>query len=200
MKAKERIERYGISAYLKMRGLKFTPSHIKFYIEKYEKALIKVEPPSKGRISRRMLSYWKDVKLIMKGRKWGVTETRKVMKKEGAGKDVTLRVIKKGEGWQLLLWGDYENPKVKKELIEYAWKHKINVDEYLKKEKSLWRAENVESYSYVHSEKDYNECLNECIRMAQGFLGGSNWELIKVLKYHWNRYYGREASISEDNS
>jgi hypothetical protein len=44
----------------------------------------------------------------------------------------------------------------------------------------------------VHEEQDYDECLGECIREAQAVLGGSGWELVKVLKETWIRYYGRE--------
>lgn len=181
MRAKERIEKYGIEAFLKSLGKEAVKKRggyralLKFYTGKYVRAPLKVEPPTKGRVSRQMKAYWKDVKLIMEGRKKGVTETRKVMKKEGKGKDVTLRVIKEGEGWQLTILGKFKDEKTGSE-------------------------ENAEGFSYVHAKKNYDECLNECIRMAQGFLGGSNWKLVKVLKYHWNRYYGRETGISENNS
>jgi hypothetical protein len=52
-------------------------------------------------------------------------------------------------------------------------------------------------HSYIHYEEDvserYDEALGECIREAQAKLGGSGWQLIKILKETWIRYYGRET-------
>lgn len=188
MRAKERIERYGIEAFLKSLGkevVKKRGGHkalLKFYTEKYIGVPVKLEPTTKGRVSRQMKSYWKDVKLIVTGRGKGIVETRKLMKREGAGKDVTLRVIKAGEGWQLTMLGLYHNEKsdymgtLETGFIGTSFEPDLE----------------AEGFSYVHKEKEYDECLNECIRMAQGFLGGSNWKLVKVISYQWNRYYGRE--------
>lgn len=176
MKAKERIMRYGVAAYLKMRGLKKTPSLFKYYTEKYIGAPLEIKPPSEGRISRHMKSYWRDVKDVVKGRKWGIKKTRKVMKREAKGKDVSLRITRSGEGWQLVILGEFKEEKT---------------DEI----------KEAEGWSYTHAKQDYAQCLDECIRAAQHYtLGGSNWKLVRVLKSQWNRFYGRQASISENNA
>ena len=181
MRAKERIVKYGVKAFLKSLGKEAIKKRggyrrlLKFYTGKYVQAPLEVEPPTKGRISGQMRAYWKDVKRIVEGRKLGIVKARKLMKKEGVGKDVKLRVIKTGEGWQLTLKAAFRDEKTGAE-------------------------EDAEGFSRLHKERNYDECFDECVRFCQAFLGGSNWNLIGVYSYKWNRYFGREASISENGS
>ena len=174
MKAKERIARYGMEAYAKMRG--FTAKKV---LEEEVERLKKIYPtyPVKDKelapyISRSQKSYWKDVKSLVKARDIRIKQARKLLKGLKTAKNVNVRVIKSGEGWQLIMLGLYENTD--KENIHYK------------------EREEEKGHSYVHGEQDYDECLDECTREAQATLGGSGWELVKVLKETWIRYYGRE--------
>ena len=175
MKAAERILKYGIKAYLKMRGLRKTASRILFYQRKYPTA--KLELPSLApHISRSQRSYWKDVKALSEERDIPIKETRKLLKGLKTDRNVQVRVIKSGEGWQLIMLGLYENAD--------------KDDIYFKqREESL-------GHSFVHRTETNYECyddaLEECIKEAQAKLGGSGWQLIKILKETWIRYYGRE--------
>ena len=176
-KASERIKAYGVEAYIKMLGQKAIKKRggkaklLKYYTEKYPEASISIEPKAPY-ISRSQKSYWKDVKSLAGVRDISIKKTRKLLKGLKIAKNVQVRVIKSGEGWQLIMLGLYENTD--KENIHY------------------WNREKAEGHSYVHEEQNYNESLEECIREAQATLGGSGWQLIKVLKETWIRYYGRE--------
>ena len=176
-KAAARIKKYGVEAFVKMLGEKAIKARggrarlLKYYAEKYPKALLRLEPKAPY-ISRSQRSYWKDVKSLAEARDIPIKQTRKLLKGLKTTKNVQVRVIKSGEGFQLVMLGLYENTD--KENIYYK------------------KREEAKGHSYVHEEQDYDECLGECIAQAQGVLGGSGWELIKILKETWIRYYGRE--------
>lgn len=176
-KASERIKTYGVEAFVKMLGKKAIKARggparlLKYYTEKYPEAPISLEPKAPY-ISRSQRSYWKDVKSLAKARDMSIKKTRKLLKKLKTAKNVQVRVIKSGEGWQLVMLGVYENTD--KENIYYK------------------QREEAEGHSYVHEEQNYDEAVNECIREAQATLGGSGWQLIKILKETWIKYYGRE--------
>lgn len=181
-KASERIKKYGVEAFVKMLGKKAIKARggrsrlIKYYTKKYPEAPITLEPKAPY-ISRTQRSYWKDVKALSKARDMPIKQARKLLKRLKTAKNVQVRVIKEGEGWQLIMIGIYENTD--KESIYYK------------------QQEEATGHSYVHYEEDFNECyeeaFNECIREAQATLGGSGWVLIKVLKENWIRYFGREV-------
>lgn len=175
MKALERITRYGIKAYLRMRGLKASPTNIKFYTDKYVEAPVYIPPPSEGAVSRWMKSYWRDVKGIMAGRKLGTVKARKLMKKEGAGKKVFLRVIKAGKAWQLCIVGRFKD------------------------EREEQPDKTIEAFGKTHPEKDFDKGLEEAISYAQYLLGGSNWVLVELISYTWNRWFGREEESTQEN-
>lgn len=181
-KAAARIQKYGVKAFVKMLGETArkkrggTAKLIKYYTAKYPSAPITLEPKAPY-ISRSQRSYWRDVKSLAEARDMSIRETRKLLKRLKTGRNVQVRVIKSGEGWQLIMLGVYENRD----------KDDINFK----------RQQTEEGHSYIHYEEDfsesYDEALEECIREAQAKLGGSGWELIKILKETWIRYYGRIA-------
>lgn len=176
-KASERIMVYGVEAFVKMLGEKAIKARggrarlLKYYTEKYPDAPLRLEPKAPY-ISRHMKSYWYDVKRLAEERDMSIIDTRKLLKSLKTDKNVRVRVIRSGEGWQLIMLGLYENSE--KDSINY------NVQE------------EAEGHSYVHEEQDYEEALDECVREAQAKLGGSGWQLIKILKETWIRYFGRE--------
>ena len=187
-KAAERIQKYGVEAFVKMLGEKAIKARggrarlLKYYAEKYPSALLKITPKAPY-ISRSQLSYWKDVKKLSEAKGLSIKKTRTLLKRLKTAKNVQVRVIKSGEGWQLVMLGIYKNIETKEEAKE-------------------------EGHSNLHYGEDinifYEEALNECIREALNTLGGamfgdgyadiedSNWFLLKILKETWIRYYGRE--------
>ena len=179
-KASERIKKYGVEAFVKMLGKKAIKARggrarlLKYYTAKYPSAPLRIEPKAPY-IMRSMRSYWKDVKSISEARDINIKSSRKLLKGLKTAKNVQVRVIKQGEGWQLVMLGLYENKD--KENIHYKMK------------------EEATGHSYVHYDEDFNDCYDEasgeCIREAQAKLGGSGWKLIEVLKETWIRYYGR---------
>jgi hypothetical protein len=181
-KAAARIKKYGVEAFVKMLGEKAIkarggrPRLLKYYTEKYPTAPLRLEPKAPY-ISRSQQSYWKDVKSLAEARNMTIKKTRKLLKRLKTAKNVQVRVIKSGEGWQLIMLGLYENTD--------------KDDIYFK------QREEALGHSYIHYEEDvserYDEALGECIREAQAKLGGSGWQLIKILKETWIRYYGRET-------
>lgn len=196
MKAKERLLKYGISAYLKMRGLKKTASRILFYQHKYPVA--KLELPAKAPyISRSQRSYWKDVKALSKERNITIKESRKLLKSLKTDKNVQVKVIKSGEGWQLMMLGLYElKEKGRQTQLEYFREIGIERPDLEEQAKQLPGTQReMLGYSKTHrvetNDECYDEALGECIRYAQGELGGSGWFLIKIIKETWYRYYGR---------
>jgi transcriptional regulator len=178
MKLEERVMRYGAEAYAKMRGIKGKIS-IKKEVERLKNLFPKIFIKDKKLapyISRSQRSYWKDVKALAKARDMPIKKTRKLLKRLKTAKNVQVRIIKSGEGFQLIMLGLYEN--VDKEDISFK------------------QREESEGHSYIHYEEDfhesYDEALAECIAESQAKLGGSGWELVKILKETWIRYYGRE--------
>lgn len=175
-KAAARIEKYGVKAFVDMLGKKAIKARggrarlLKYYTAKYPSAPLEIKPAAPY-ISRSQKSYWKDVKRLSEARDINIKDTRKLLKSLKTAKNVQVRVIQKGEGWQLVMLGLYEN--VYKESVDYK------------------QREESEGHSYVHDEQDYEEALNECMRESQAKLGGSGWLLIKVIKETWIRYYGR---------
>jgi len=180
-KAAERIKKYGVEAFVKMLGEKAIKARggrarlLKYYTEKYPSAPLKITPKAPY-ISRSQKSYWRDVKRLSEARDMPIKKTRKLLKSLKTAKNVQVRVIKSGEGWQLVMLGIYENTD--KESLYFK------------------NREEQEGHSYVHHEEDYRECyivaLDECVKEAQASLGGSGWKLTKILKETWIRYYGRE--------
>lgn len=188
-KAAARIERYGVEAFVKMLGEKAIkarggkPRLLKYYAEKYPGAPLRLEPKAPI-ISRSMRSYWKDVKALAKARDIGIKASRKILKGLKADSKVQVRVIKEGHGWQFILFGKYEHwdkEEMENEERDSEKKHEI-------KDQMGW--------SYVHYTDEYyeeeEEAFEEAKRDAQYTLGGSGWQLIKVLKETWIRFYGRE--------
>lgn len=176
-KAAARIQKYGVEAFVKMLGETAIKKRggkarlLKYYTEKYPEAALRIEAKA-SYISRSQKSYWKDVKSLSKARDMSVKTTRTLLKKLRTDKSVQVRVIKQGEGWQLVITGLFENTD----------KNSL----YFKQQ------EEATGHSYVHENQDYEECLDECTREAQAMLGGSGWMLVKILKETWIRYYGRE--------
>ena len=180
-KAAARIKKYGVEAFVEMLGEKARAARggrarlLKYYTVKYPEALLRIEPKA-PHISRSQRSYWKDVKSLSEARDIPIKDTRKLLKKLKTAKNVQVRVIKSGEGWQLVMVGIYENTD--KENIYYKQREKAT------------------GHSYVHYTDEYQEeeeeAFDECIREAQARLGGSGWILVKVIKKTWLRYYGRE--------
>jgi hypothetical protein len=180
-KAAARIKKYGVEAFVKMLGKKAIearggrPRLLKYYTEKYPTAPITLEPKAPY-ISRSQRSYWKDVKCLAEARDMPIKETRKLLKRLKTDRNVQVRVIKSGEGWQLIMLGLYEN----------ADEDDIH---FKQQEEAL-------GHSFVHRTETnyecYDEALEECIKESQAKLGGSGWELVKILKETWIRYYGRE--------
>jgi hypothetical protein len=189
MRTKERIEKYGIRAYIKMLGAKKVKERggetalISFYKKKYPKAKLgKVIKPSRQSIS--MKNYWYKIKQIAAGHKIPIKKARKIFKKER--KEGEIRLVKKGRGYQLYLKGIYEYIEKVKPKERRKERRKIKHKKIKKIRKT------VESYSKLHKTKTYNRCLNEAINDARLILGGSNWNLVKILKIKWIRFYGRE--------
>jgi homoserine trans-succinylase len=141
-------------------------------------APIELEPKAPY-ISRSQRSYWKDVKALAKARDMPIKDTRKLLKKLKTAKNVQVRVIKSGTGWQLVMLGLYEHQEKDGEKLE-----------------APFNQEEEEGHSYVHYTDEYHEeeeeAFDECVREAQAKLGGSGWILVKVLKETWIRFYGRE--------
>ena len=177
-KASERIRTYGVEAFVKMLGKKAIkkrggePHLLKYYAEKYPEAPMSLKPKG-SYISQTMRSYWRDVKRLGEVRDLSIKDTRKLLKSLKTDRNVQVRVIKSGEGWQLVMVGLYENTD--------------KDNPYFKQQ------EESTGHSYVHQEQDYEEAFGECMREAQALLGGSGWQLVKVLKETWLRYYGREG-------
>ena len=186
MKAEERLRRYGKKAYAKMRGLKGKKA-IK-EIERLSKHKeVPLEIPSKAPyISRAQRSYWKDVKMLSKERKINIKESRRLLKKEKTARNVQVRVIKRGKGWQLTMNAIYEH-----------------MEEDGKRLPKPFEREEQGGNSYVHYEESFFECyeeaFQECVADAIVSLGGSGWVLIKILKETWTRYYGREQYLTKTN-
>jgi hypothetical protein len=155
---------------------------ISYYKKKYPKAKLgKVIKPSRQSIS--MKNYWYKIKQIAAGHKIPIKKARKIFKKER--KEGEIRLVKKGKGYQMYLKGVYEckeKVKPKKRRVKRGVIHK----------KTIVTRRTVESYSKLHKTKTYNKCLNEAINNARAILGGSNWNLVKILKLKWLRFYGRE--------
>lgn len=183
-RAAERIQKYGVEAFVKMLGKTAIKKRggrarlLKYYTEKYPTAPLRIEPTAPY-ISRTQKSYWKDVKSLAKARDMSIKNTRALLKKLRTAKNVQVRVIRSGEGWQLEMLGLYE--------------HQVKDNEVLPKP---YEKEQIEGFSYMHYTEThyecYNEALGECINEAQAKLGGSGWILVKILKETWLRYYGRE--------
>lgn len=186
-KTAERIKKYGIEAYIKQLN-KTVKAHrtgkewIKYYQKKYPDAPLTISP-TRPDISRTQRSYWKDVKTLSKARDITPREGRSILKKLKTAKNVQVRVIKEGSGWQFIMFGRYEHWD--KEEIETGRDKKKphEIDEEI-------------GYSYVCYEKNYGACysdsFNEAKADAQFKLGGSGWILIKVLKETWIRFIGRK--------
>ena len=186
-KAAERIQKYGVEAFVKMLGKKAIKARggrarlLKYYTEKYPTASLKITPKAPY-ISRHMEEYWKDVKAIKEGHEISITEARKLLKREKQGDRrarVKVMVTKKGKSWQLLVKGEYKNDKTGEIATE-------------------------EGASFLHKSREaYEAAFEECIKDALNKLGGaifgdgyadiedSDWTLIKVIKETWLRYYGK---------
>lgn len=196
MKAKERIIKYGIAAYRQMVGAGAKP--VSYYKSKYPEAPVKL-PVKAPEISRRQLKYWKGIKNIAKGHKTTIQKARAIYKRERSKGD-GLRLVRRGSGWQLWMLGLYRNTK-----IEAA--PQLQTKLFGKRFGKLFGIngktellEKMDGWSYLRNYKNHAESLNECIRDAQGGLGGSNWELVKVLKEKWYRFYGVEKKdFTEDH-
>lgn len=185
MKAKERIERYGIAAYIKMRGIKPSPQWKYFYKAKYPEAPVELDI-THPEISKRQKRYWQKVKALSKGRDMSIKEARTFFK--GERKEGRIRLIKQGEGYQLYMNGLYENEKTGEIDLE-SGKVKVGTRD---------RAE-AEGWSKVRKQKMLEASFNECVRYAQATLGGSNWKIVKVLKKEWYRFIGREKSSKKND-
>lgn len=107
-------------------------------------------------------------------KKYGTTLPKRSGKgaKEGAWfhrrikfKDIKKRKNKK---FQLQLWADYRNTKTKEEV------------------------KNFQSFSMANAVVNKQEMIEEAIRDAQGRLGGSNWELIKIKTLKWIEWAKRK--------
>jgi hypothetical protein len=180
-KAAARIKKYGVEAFVKMLGKKAIKARggparlLKYYTAKYPEAPLRIEPKAPY-ISQTQRSYWRDVKALSKERNISIKQTRTLLKRLRTDKNVQVRVIKSGEGWQLVMLGIYENTD--------------KDDIYFK------QREEALGHSFVHRTETQYECyddaLEECIKEAQAKLGGSGWLLVKILKETWLRYYGRE--------
>lgn len=191
-KASERIKKYGVEAFVKMLGKKAIKARggrarlLKYYTAKYPSAPLKIEPTAPY-ISRTQRSYWRDVKRLSEARDMPIKSARKLLKKLKTAKNVQIRVIERGEGWQLIMEGLY-----------------IRTKEDFKSLSPPYEEAEETGHSYLHENQDYDECRTECIEEALNSLGGStfgdsyanaessDWELKKVLKETWIRYYGRE--------
>ena len=188
-KAAERIEKYGVKAFVKMLGEKAIKARggrarlLKYYIAKYPTAPLELKPKAPY-ISRSQRSYWRDVKSLAKARDMSIKSTRKLLKKLKTDSKVQVRVIKEGEGWQYILFGRYEHRD--KEEME---------TEERDPEKSH-EIQDETGWSHVHFTDEYyeeeEEAFGEAVNSAQHTLGGSGWQLIKVLKETWIRFYGRK--------
>ena len=183
----ERIKKYGIEAYIKQLN-KTVKAHrtgkewIKYYQKKYPDAPLTISP-TRPDIARTQRSYWGDVKSLSKARDITPREARTILKKLKTAKNVQVRVIKEGKGWQFILYGKYEHWD-KEELITGRDKYKAH------------EIKNQIGYSYVHYDTDYETCyieaFEEAKRDAQFVCGGSGWILIEVLKETWVRFIGRK--------
>ena len=180
-KTSERVAKYGMEAYAKMRGFsgKRALKEVERLKKLYPTSPVSLEPKA-SYISRSQRSYWKDVKALAKERKIGIKESRTLLKKEKTGRNVQVRVIKSGNGWQFILFGKFEH-----------W----SKEEFERGEKNLETKHEIKKAyggSYFHEEQDYEEMFGEAEREAKSVLGGTGWMLIKVLKETWIRFYGRE--------
>jgi len=183
-KASERIKKYGVEAFVKMLGKVAIKKRggkarlLKYYTAKYPVAPLRIEAKAPY-ISRTMRSYWKDVKLLAKARDITPGKSRGILKRLKTAKNVQVRVIKQGTGWQLIMVGLYEHKEKDNEPLNEPYDREEQI-----------------GYSYMCYEDNFNDCyddaLDECIRDAQARLGGSGWFLVKVIKETWVRYYGRE--------
>ena len=186
-KTSERIKKYGIEAYIKQLN-KTVKAHrtgkewIKYYQKKYPDAPLTIAP-TRPDISRAQRSYWKDVKTLSEARDITPREGRSILKKLKNAKNVQVRVIKEGSGWQFILFARYEHRN--KEEIETETRQ-----DYKHEEK-----EQI-GYSYTHYDEDFKDCEEEAFeeakRDAQFVCGGSGWTLIKVLKETWIRFIGKK--------
>lgn len=184
-KAAERIQAYGVKAFVEMLGAAAREKRggrkrlIEYYRTKYPTAPYEIAPKAPY-ISRSQKSYWRDVKSLAEERNIPIKESRKLLKKLKTAKNVRVRIIKKGEAWQLVMSGIYERQK-------NTEGEKLKLP-FIRREAT--------GHSYKHYDEDFHECydeaVNECIREAQAVLGGTGWVLIKILKETWIRYYGRE--------
>ena len=204
-KAAERIKRYGVKAFVKMLGATArkkrggTTRLTKYYTAKYPSAPLSIKPTAPY-ISRSQRSYWHDVKSLAEARKIPIKSSRKILKRLKTAKNVQVRVIKHGEGFQLVMLGLYElkeeeegeSTQSELEYFKEIGIKRPDLEEQLKRVSSIGNQQEATGHSYVHKDQDYNGCLGECIAEAQAVLGGSGWQLIKVLKETWIRYYGRE--------
>jgi len=192
-KASERIKKYGVEAFVKMLGEVAIKKRggkarlLKYYTAKYPTAPLRIEAKAPY-ISRTMRSYWKDVKLIAEGHEVSIKEAREILKREKEDDRrvrVKVMVIKKGKSWQLVVKGEYKNKETSETTIE-------------------------EGASFLKKSRDeYDEAFEECIKDALNRLGNaiygdgyadiedSDWELVKVLKETWIRYYGKESTEME---
>ena len=178
MKAKERIERYGIERYINMLGKETVRKRggakilFEYYSKKYPKTPFIIPEPI-SRISKAQKDYWKKIKQIAKDHGISIKQARGIFKRERRkGK---IKLIKQGEGYQLYILGIFKDEKIKQISLP------------------------TEGFSYVRPKKDYKKSFEECIRFAQAILGGSNWKLIKILKKEWIRFYGRKRANFKEN-
>jgi len=188
-KTAERIKKYGIEAYIKQLN-KTVKAHrtikqwTEYYQQKYPEAPLTLEP-KRPDVSRTQKSYWQDVKSLAKARNIKPKEARGILKKLKTAKNVQVRVIKEGSGWQFILYGTYEH-----------WDEEELKEGKKDKDKTHEIIDQI-GYSYVHYDEDYIDCYNEAFgeaeREAKAVLGGTGWLLIKVLKETWIRFIGRKA-------
>ena len=198
-KAKARIEKYGVKAFVKMLGEKAIKKRggrkrlLKYYIEKYPGAPFEL-PAKRPDISKRQKKYWKNVNSLAEERKITIKESRKLLKDLKINRNVRIKLIRQGEGWQLYIKGLFERFK-----------------EDFKRLTPPYETAEAEGYSYLHKNvEDYQDCYDECykeaIESALDTLGGatfgdgyvhaetSDWRLVKILKELWLKYYGREKN------
>ena len=124
--------------------------------------------------------------MLSKERGIGIKEARGILKREKTGRNVQVRVIKRGEGWQLVMEGIYERREKEGEKL-----------------KAPFERTKQKGHSTIFEKQDYEEAFEECQKAALNVLGGamfgdgygntedSDWVLIKVIKETWLRYYGR---------
>ena len=186
-KTSERIKKYGIEAYIKqlnktVKARRTGKEWIKYYQKKYPDASLTITP-TRPDISRTQRSYWQDVKILSEARDITPREGRSLLKKLKTAKNVQVRVIKEGSGWQFILNGKYE-----------YW-DKEELASGRDKDKKHEIKEQI-GYSYTHYDTDYEDCYGEAFdeakKDAKFVLGGTGWILIKVLKETWIRFIGKK--------